>query len=123
VSLDTGWSYRERSFSWENASMRSSSKAFSQLVIKGEGPHVGGAIPELGVLDSIKKQAEQARGSKPVRNIPPMLCITFCFLTCLSSSSDFFWWWAAMWKCKLSKFFPPQLASWSWCLCRNRNPD
>ena len=50
--------------------MRSSSKAFSQLVIKGEGPHVGGAIPELGVLDSIKKQAEQARGSKPVENIP-----------------------------------------------------
>jgi hypothetical protein len=28
-----------------------------------------------------------------------------------------------MWKCKLNKSFPPQLASWSWCLCRNRNPD
>jgi hypothetical protein len=24
---------------------------------------------------------------------------------------------------KLNKPFPPQLASWSWCLCRNRNPD
>jgi hypothetical protein len=37
--LDTGWSYhRERSFSWGNASMRSSCKAFSQLVIKGGGP-------------------------------------------------------------------------------------
>ena len=51
--------------------MRSSSKAFSQLVIKGEGPIVGGAISGLVVLGSIRKQAEQARGSKPVKNIPP----------------------------------------------------
>jgi hypothetical protein len=28
-----------------------------------------------------------------------------------------------MWKCKPNKPFPPRLASWSWCLCRNRNPD
>jgi hypothetical protein len=32
---------------------------------------VGGAIPGLVVLGSIRKQAEQARGSKPVRNTPP----------------------------------------------------
>jgi hypothetical protein len=32
---------------------------------------VGGANPGLVVLGSIRKQAEQARGSKPVRNIPP----------------------------------------------------
>jgi hypothetical protein len=51
--------------------MRSSCKAFSQLVIKGEEPLVGGAIPGLVVLDFIREQAEQARGSKPVRNIPP----------------------------------------------------
>jgi hypothetical protein len=51
--------------------MRSSSKAFSQLVIKGRRAPVGGAIPGLVALDSIRKQAEQARGSKPVRNIPP----------------------------------------------------
>ena len=51
--------------------MRSSCGAFSQLVIKGEGPIVGGAISGLVVLDSIREQAEQARGSKPVRNIPP----------------------------------------------------
>jgi hypothetical protein len=31
---------------------------------------VGGAIPRLVVLGSIRKQAEQARGSKPVSNIP-----------------------------------------------------
>ena len=70
--LDTGWSYhRERSFSWGSASMRSSCGAFSQLVIKEGGPIVGGAIPGLVVLGSIRKQAEQARGSKPVSNIPP----------------------------------------------------
>jgi hypothetical protein len=51
--------------------MRSSCKAFSQLVIKGGGPLVGGAISGLVVLSSIRKQAEQARGSKPVCNIPP----------------------------------------------------
>jgi hypothetical protein len=28
-----------------------------------------------------------------------------------------------VWNCKLNKPFPPQLAFWSWCLCRNRNPD
>ena len=32
---------------------------------------MGGAIPGLVVLGSIRKQAEQARGSKPVSNIPP----------------------------------------------------
>jgi hypothetical protein len=40
--------------------MRSSCKAFSQLVIKGgkAQPIVGGAIPGLIVLSSIRKQAE-----------------------------------------------------------------
>jgi hypothetical protein len=32
---------------------------------------VGGAISELVVLGSIREQAEQAKGSKPVINIPP----------------------------------------------------
>jgi hypothetical protein len=41
--------------------MRSSCKAFSQLVIKGGGPIAGGAIPRLVDLGSIRKQAEQAR--------------------------------------------------------------
>ena len=51
--------------------MRPSCKAFSQLVIKWGGPMVGGAIPGPVVLCSIREQAEQARGSKPVSNIPP----------------------------------------------------
>jgi hypothetical protein len=46
--------------------MRSSHKVFSQLVIKGGGPFVGGTISGLVVLGSIREQAEQARGSKPV---------------------------------------------------------
>jgi hypothetical protein len=70
--LDTGWSYhRETSFSWGSASMRSSCKAFSQLVIKWGGPLVGGTISGMVVLGSIRGQAGQARGSKPVSNIPP----------------------------------------------------
>jgi hypothetical protein len=51
--------------------MRSNCNAFSQLVIKGERPLVGGIISGLVVLGSIREQAEQARGSKPVKNIPP----------------------------------------------------
>ena len=51
--------------------MRSNCKAFSQLVIKGERPLMCGTISGLVVLGSIREQAEQARGSKPVKNIPP----------------------------------------------------
>jgi hypothetical protein len=53
--------------------MRFNCKAFSQLVIKGEKPLVGGTISGLVVLGSIREQAEQGRGSKPVKNIPPRL--------------------------------------------------
>ena len=68
--FDTSWSYhRERSFIWGRASMRSSYGAFSQLVINWGGPLVGGAVPGLVLLGSIREQAEQARESKPVRNI------------------------------------------------------
>ena len=51
--------------------MRFGYKAFSQLMINQGGPILGGAIPGLVVLGSIRKQAEQARGSKPVSIIPP----------------------------------------------------
>jgi hypothetical protein len=50
--------------------MRSNCEAFSQLVIKGERPLVGGTISGLVVLGSIREQAEQARRGKPVKNIP-----------------------------------------------------
>ena len=51
--------------------MRSNSKAFSQLVIKGERPLVGGTISGLVVLGSIREQAEQASRSRPVCTINP----------------------------------------------------
>jgi hypothetical protein len=51
--------------------MRYNCKVFSQFAIKGERPLVGGTISGLVVLGSIREQAEQARGSKPVKNIPP----------------------------------------------------
>ena len=50
--------------------MRYNCQAFSQLVIKGERPLVGGTMSGLVVL-VIREQAEQARGGKLVRNIPP----------------------------------------------------
>jgi len=52
---------------------------------------MGGAVPGLVVVGSIRKQAEQARGSKPVSNILHGLCISSCFLPCVSSSPDFLW--------------------------------
>ena len=71
--LDTGWSYhREGNFSWGSASMRSSCGVFSQLVIKGERPLVGGTITRLVVLGSLREQSEQDRGSKPVKKHPSM---------------------------------------------------
>jgi hypothetical protein len=51
--------------------MRSSCGAFSQLMIKGGRPLVGGTISVLVVLGSIRKQAEQARESRQISNIPP----------------------------------------------------
>jgi hypothetical protein len=124
VSTWHSWSYyRERSFSWGDASTRSSCKAFSQLVIKGERPLVGGTISGLVVLGSIREQTEQARGSKPAKNIPPWPLHQLLLSDLVRFQSWLPWWWTAAWKCKLNKPFPPQLASWSWCLCRNRNPN
>ena len=51
--------------------MRSNSKACSQLMNKVGRPFVGGTVSGLVVLGSISEQAEQSRGSKTVKNIPP----------------------------------------------------
>jgi hypothetical protein len=50
---------------------------------------VGGTIPGLGVLGSIRKQAEQARGSKPVSSIPPWPLHQPLLPDKLSSNPDF----------------------------------
>jgi hypothetical protein len=67
--------------------MRSSCGAFSQLVIKQGGPLVGGTISGLVVLSSIRKQAEQARRSKSVSNIPPWPLHQFLFSDLLEFQS------------------------------------
>ena len=93
--------------------MRSSCKAFSQLMIKGEGPvhcgwsHpwpsplwvepslaqpiVGGAIPGLVDLGSIRKQAEQVRGRKPVCDIPPWPLHQLLLPDLLDFGPNFLW--------------------------------
>ena len=52
--------------------MISNCKAFSQLVIKGKRPLVGGTISGLVVLGSIREQAEQARGEQASKEHPSM---------------------------------------------------
>ena len=87
VSTWHSWSYhRKRSFSWGNASIRSNCKAFFSISYQGEKAPCGWDHLWAGNLGSIREQAEQARGSKPVENIPTW---SSCFLTCLSSSPDF----------------------------------
>jgi hypothetical protein len=71
--------------------MRSSCKAFSQLVIKGERPLVDGTISGLVVLGSTRKQAEQARRSKPVKNIPPWLVHQLLLSDLLEFQSFILW--------------------------------
>jgi hypothetical protein len=39
---------------------------------------VGGATPELVVLDSIRKQSEQAKGTKTVSSAPSCFSISSC---------------------------------------------
>jgi hypothetical protein len=71
--------------------MRSNCKAFSQLVIKEERPFVGETISGLVVLGSIRKQAEQARGSKPVKNILPWPLHQLLLSYLLEFQSSFPW--------------------------------
>jgi hypothetical protein len=46
-------------------------EGFFSISDQGGRPLVGGAISGLVVLGSIREQAEQARGGKPIKNIPP----------------------------------------------------
>jgi hypothetical protein len=66
--LSTSRSYhRERSLSWGNASLRTSCKAFSQLVIKGGKAHCGWCHPWAGSPGFYKK----ASWTSQVSNTPP----------------------------------------------------
>ena len=65
-------------------------EGISQLVIAGRFQQmIGGAVPRLVVLGSIRKQAEQARGSKPVGSTFHGLSISSCLqVPALTSSSE-----------------------------------
>jgi hypothetical protein len=126
VSTWHSWNYhRERSFPWGNTSMRSSCKAFSQLVIKGGRARCGWSHLWSGSPGFYKKanwasQRKQARRQHP--SMASASAPAFKFLPYVSSCPDFLWWWKAMWKCKLNKPFPLQLASWSWCFVQEYKP-
>lgn len=95
---------RERSHSWANASMRSSSKYIfsnsdqwrrAQLIVDG-------AIPGLQVLGSRKKQTEQVMWSKSVRSTPLWPLDQFLppkTLAYFSSCTDLLQCWKVLWKC------------------------
>jgi hypothetical protein len=71
--LDTGWSYhRERSFRWENASMRSSCGAISQLVIKSWKAPCGWCHPWDGSLGFYKRASWANQGKQASKEHPPM---------------------------------------------------
>ena len=112
--LDTSWSlHRERSLPWGNASMRSSCKAFSQLVIKGGRAHYGWCHPWASP-GFYKKASWANQGKQSCKQHPFMASVSASAsrsLPCVSSCPDFLWGTAAMWQCKLNKPFPPQLAS------------
>jgi hypothetical protein len=52
---------------------------------------VGGTISGLVILDSIRKQAEKARGNRPISNIPPWPLHQLLLPDLLSSIPDFLW--------------------------------
>jgi hypothetical protein len=63
---------------------------------------VGGAIPGLVVLGSIRKQAEQTRKSKPVSSTLPCPLHQLLPLGCaFSSCPDFLWQCTVIWESKL----------------------
>jgi hypothetical protein len=101
---------RGRGFSWENASMRSRSKAFSQLVIT----HYGWCLPWAAGPGFYEKAGWASHGKQASKQHPSPhdLCINSCLQVpnLLEFLSDFLQCWIVFWKCKSNKPFPPQLA-------------
>jgi hypothetical protein len=56
--------------------MRSSCKAFSQLVIQGDRPIVGGAIPWDGSPGFYKKVSRASQGKQASREHPSMASVS-----------------------------------------------
>ena len=87
---------------------------------------MGGAIPGLVVLGSIRKQAEEAMG-KVSKQHPSMASASSPasrFQPCLTSCFDFLQQLPVMGTYKLTKTSPPpQVAFWSWgCIVEMETP-
>ena len=110
--LDTSWSSVEEMPPWDSA-------VFS--VMGGWGLAPCGWCHLWAGNSGFCKQAEQARGSKPVTFLHG-LCISSCFLTCLSSSPDFL---GDEQQCGSVNWINPFLPNLlrGHVLCRNRNSD
>jgi hypothetical protein len=93
--------------------MRYNCKAFSQYSDQEGKAPCGWCHPWAGSLSSLREQAEQARGSKSVKNIPPWPLHQLLLSDLLEFQSCILWWSTAVWKCKPNKPFPSQFASWS----------
>ena len=106
-----------------NASMKSSCKALSQLVIKGGRAPCGWSHLWAGSVGFYKKASWGSQRKQASKKCPSTASVSAPASEPAWVPAWLPWWWTAIWKCKLNKPFPSQLASWSWCLCRNRNPD
>ena len=85
----------------------------------GRMTHYGWCHPWAGSPGLYKKGSWASQGQQASHQHPSMASASAPasrFLPWLSFFPDFLWWWTVLWKYKLSKPFPPQLASWSWCL-------
>ena len=74
-------------------------------------PHPGWwAFPEFYKTASWVNQRKQA--SKQHLSVAFVSAPASRFLPCLSSCPDFLQWWTVIWKCKVNKPFPLQVAFW-----------
>jgi hypothetical protein len=121
--LDTGWSYhKERSFSWGNASMRSSCGAFSQWS-SGEAP-CGWNHPWAGSLGFYKRAGWASQGKQASKEHPSMASASVpaswpAWVPVLTSLSDEQQRGNVSW---INPFLPNLLLGHN-VLSRNRNPD
>ena len=127
LCVNTIWSYpRERILPWWNDSMRSSCKALSQLVIRGQDlVHCGRCHPWAGSPGFYKKASWAIQGKQFSKQHPSMasaLAPASKFLPCVSSSPDFGdeqQYGSVSW---INPFLPNLLLGHD-ILCRNTNPD
>ena len=63
-------------------------------------------------LGFYKKAGRSSQPAAPLHGLCISSCLHVADRVLCEFLSLFLWWWTAVWKCKLSKSFPPQLAFW-----------